>query len=131
MAVSCLLIILFIFGGRFLVSLYNDDPEVVRQGTIILRMVALLQPLQSSQFIFAGALRGAGDTRTTAVITFITVLLVRPLTAILLINVFDMGLIGAWVAVMADQFLRSLLVGIRYYSGKWTQAYKNPNMKKA
>ena len=126
MAVSFILVVLFIFGGRWLMTLYSDDPEVIRQGTTILRMVALLQPLQSSQFIFAGALRGAGDTRTTAMITFITVLLVRPLTAIFCIKVLNMGLIGAWVAMICDQFLRSLLVGIRYYSGKWTRAYKGP-----
>ena len=38
--------------------------------------VALVQPFQSSQLILAGALRGAGDTKVTAVITFLTVLLV-------------------------------------------------------
>ena len=107
-------------------TLYSDDAEVISKGTTILRMVALLQPLQSSQFIFAGALRGAGDTRTTAVITFITVLLVRPITAIVCIKVFNMGLIGAWVAMICDQLLRSVLVGIRYYSGKWTRVYKGP-----
>ncbi len=131
MAVSMLLVVLFLFGGRWLMTLYSSDQEVIRQGTTILRMVALLQPLQSSQFIFAGALRGAGDTRSTAIITFITVLLVRPLTAILCIYVFHMGLIGAWVAMVCDQLLRSLLVGIRYYSGKWTRVYKGPNSAKA
>lgn len=131
MAVSMFLVVLFIFGGRWLMGLYSEDAEVIEKGTTILRMVALLQPLQSSQFIFAGALRGAGDTRSTAIITFITVLLVRPITAIVCIKVFHMGLIGAWVAMVCDQFLRSLLVGIRYYSGKWTRAYKDPNLKKA
>jgi Na+-driven multidrug efflux pump len=35
--------------------------------------VAFLQPFQSSQFIIAGGLRGAGDTKATAIITTITV----------------------------------------------------------
>lgn len=59
-------------------ALYNDDPAVIIQGAEILKLVALIQPFQSSQFILAGALRGAGDTRATAIISFITVLLVRP-----------------------------------------------------
>ncbi|NMA60945.1 MAG: MATE family efflux transporter, partial [Firmicutes bacterium] len=80
---------------------------------------ALIQPFQSSQFILAGALRGAGDTRATAVITFLTVLLVRPGLALLTINRFGWGLDGAWIALVADQLLRSFLVLVRYNSGKW------------
>lgn len=124
MAVSMILVVVFVFWGKPLIRLYNDDVQVVTQGATILLMVALLQPLQSSQFIFAGALRGAGDTRATAIITFITMLLVRPIIAIVCINVFHWGLIGAWIALIADQLLRSILVGIRYYSGKWKTAYK-------
>jgi Na+-driven multidrug efflux pump len=67
----------------------------------------------------AGALRGAGDTRATAMIIFITVLLVRPGLAMFTIHVLKWGLIGAWIALMADQFLRSLLVLLRFNSGKW------------
>lgn len=107
-----------LFGGS-IVSLYNKDPEIVRMGGRIMLFVAVLQPLQTSQFIIAGGLRGAGDTRATAVITFITVLLVRPTVAILLVNFTNLGLYGAWIAVACDQVLRSTLVLLRYQGGKW------------
>jgi Na+-driven multidrug efflux pump len=81
--------------------------------------VAFLQPFQGSQFIIAGGLRGAGDTKTTAMITFITVLLVRPGVAILLVNATRLGLYGAWIALACDQMLRTVLVFGRYKSGKW------------
>ena len=77
MTVSIVLALTFFFFGRYIVSLYTDEIEVIEQGSRILMFVALVQPLQSSQFILAGALRGAGDTRATAIIIFITVLLVR------------------------------------------------------
>ena len=114
-----MLTIIFILFNEELVMLYNDDPEIVRLGGRILLMVAVMQPLQSSQFIIAGGLRGAGDTRATAVITFITVLLIRPGVAILMINAFHWGLEGAWVAMVLDQLVRSTLVLLRYHSGKW------------
>lgn len=82
-------------------------------------LVALIQPFQSSQFILAGALRGAGDTRATAIIMFLTVLLIRPGAAIFAINVLGLGLEGAWLALIADQLVRSLLVLLRFNSGKW------------
>ena len=100
-------------------SLYTDDQTIIEQGARILKLVALIQPAQSSQFILAGALRGAGDTRATAVVTFLTVLLVRPSLAILTINAFGWGLDGAWIALVCDQLLRSGLILLRYRSGKW------------
>ena len=119
MCVSLLIMVSFILFGGTIVGLYNDDPQIVETGAKILMFVALIQPFQSSQFILAGALRGAGDTRATAVITAITVLFVRPGLAILLINLTSLGLYGAWIALVADQLLRSLLVWLRFISGKW------------
>jgi len=119
MMVSIILGLIFFFLGTPIMNLYTDDPEIIAQGIRILKLVALIQPFQSSQFILAGALRGAGDTRATAVITFMTVLLLRPGLAKLSINVLGWGLIGAWIALVADQLVRSLLVVLRYKSEKW------------
>ena len=106
-----------VFGGQ-IVSLYNSDPAIIEIGSKIMLFVAFLQPFQTSQFIIAGGLRGAGDTKATAMITFLTVLLLRPGLAILLVN-SGFGLYGAWIAFVSDQLVRSLLVLTRYNSGKW------------
>lgn len=121
MAVSLLLGVAFFLFGKPIVSLYSTDATVIQQGAIILMFVALIQPFQSSQFILTGALRGAGDTKATAAIMFITTLLVRPGLALITINLLGWGLYGAWVAMVADQLLRSWLVLLRYNSGKWKQ----------
>lgn len=119
MGVSLVLGSIFFFLGTPIMKLYTDDPAIIVQGANILKLVALVQPFQSSQFILAGALRGAGDTRGTAVITFATVLLLRPGLANININVFQWGLMGAWIALVVDQFVRSFLILRRYKSGKW------------
>lgn len=121
MCISVLLGLTFFFGGRMIVGLYSGDTTIIDLGGSIMMLVALSLPLQSSQFILSGALRGAGDTKTTAIISFITVLLVRPGLAIATISWFHMGLWGAWIALVVDQMLRSGLVLIRYNSGKWKQ----------
>lgn len=117
-AFSILLALMFIFFGGTIVGLYNSDPQIIKIGGQIMLFVAFLQPFQSSQFIIAGALRGAGDTKATAIFTFITVLLVRPVVAITLIKL-NFGLYGAWAAMATDQIIRSILVLGRYNSGKW------------
>ncbi len=119
MTVSILLAVVFFFFGRNIAALYTNEASVIEMGAKILMMVAFIQPFQSSQFILAGALRGAGDTRATAVITFLTVLLVRPGLALFTTRVLNWGLMGAWVALVADQLFRSLLVLLRFNSGKW------------
>lgn len=119
MMISIVLGFIFFFFGKQIVSLYSDDPTVISMGGEILKIVALIQPFQSSQFIVAGALRGAGDTRTTAIITFLTILILRPGLAILSINYLNWGLMGAWIALAADQIVRSFLILTRFNSGKW------------
>lgn len=119
MVVAFVLAFLIFFFGRQIVGFYTDDARIMDEGARILKLMALIQPFQSSQFILTGALRGAGDTRATAVIIFITVFLVRPSLALLHVHKFGWGLIGAWLALVADQLLRTLLVFLRYYSGKW------------
>lgn len=115
---SLILAAVFVLFGGQIVGLYNSDPEIIRIGGQIMIFVAFLQPFQSSQFIIAGGLRGAGDTKVTAMITLITVLLIRPGIAILLVNI-GFGLYGAWAAMACDQIVRSALVLGRYNSGKW------------
>ncbi|MBM7582159.1 putative MATE family efflux protein [Caldicoprobacter guelmensis] len=119
MIVSLVLAAIFILFGEEIVKLYTDDETVIEDGANILKFVAIMQPFQSSQLILSGALRGAGDTRAIAWIIFITVLLVRPGLAMFTIHVLGWGLVGAWIALMADQFLRSFLVVLRFNSGKW------------
>ena len=116
--VALLLTVTFAFWGGAIVSLYNKSPEVIEMGGRIMLFVAFLQPFQTSQFIIAGGLRGAGDTRSTAKITTVTVLLVRPIVAVILVNA-GLDLYGAWIALACDQLLRTALVFLRYKSGKW------------
>lgn len=116
--IAIFLTITFAFWGGDLVSMYNKDASIIEMGGKIMLFVAFLQPFQTSQFIIAGGLRGAGDTRSTAIITTITVLLIRPTVAkLFILHGFD--LYGAWIALACDQLLRTVLVFLRYKSGKW------------
>ena len=118
--VALLLTVAFAFWGGDIVSLYNKSPDVIKMGGRIMLFVAFLQPFQTSQFIIAGGLRGAGDTKSTAKITTVTVLIVRPVVALILVNA-GLDLYGAWIALACDQLLRTALVFLRYKSGNWKQ----------
>lgn len=114
--------LIFFFGGRYIASLYTDDPNVINITALVLKVAAFIQPFQSSQFIIAGALRGAGDTRWPLISTFIGVAGIRALLALLFINVMHLGVVGAWYALLLDQFTRSFVVYYRYNSKQWQKA---------
>lgn len=77
-----------------------------------------MQPMQSTQFILAGALRGAGDTRWPLYSTFIGVWGIRVVLAKVFIKM-GWGLTGAWLAQGCDQVFRSIFIYQRYNSGRW------------
>ncbi len=114
--------LIFFLCGRFIVGMYNSNPAVITQGALALRIVGLVQPAQATQFILAGGLRGAGDTKWPLYSSAIGVWGVRVLLAYALVVHFHLGLMGAWSAMAIDQFVRSLIIGLRFRSGKWKTA---------
>lgn len=117
--VAAVMGVVFFFGGRYLAALYTSDPDVINNAATALRIIAIVQTLQSTQFILAGALRGAGDTRWPLISTFVGVAFVRVALAVLFVNYLGWGLIGAWTAMAVDQCTRSAFIFFRYKSGRW------------
>ena len=117
--ISCVIgVILALFGGQ-IVNIYNSTPEIVEMGGKLLAIVAITQPFQSSQFVTTGALRGAGDTKYPAVVIFICTLIVRSVLGYIFVIQLNMGLIGAWFAIVVDQLLKTAMIFARYNTGKW------------
>ena len=102
-----------------IIGIYNTTPEVVAAGSAVLLLIGFAQPVQAEQFIISGGLRGAGDTRFSAMVTAFTVIVVRSGLAVFTIRYLNMGLWGAWIAMLSDQILRTVLMYYRYSTGKW------------
>ena len=64
-------------------------------------------------------MRGAGDTRYAAAVCLITIAVERPLLTYLLCYTLNFGVIGAWIAMLIDQYLRLILMAARFSGGKW------------
>ncbi len=118
--ISLGLFALFIFARHPILLLFTKETPVVTMGETIMIFVAMTALTQPSQVVYTGCLRGAGDTKFVAVISFVSVGIVRPLSAWLFCYPFGWGLIGAWLSLMLDQYLRLLIARIRFGSGKWT-----------
>ncbi len=74
---------------------------------------------QSHQLITSGALRGAGDTVWPLIAIFIGSCVIRLSVGYVFVNFFGWGLAGAWYAVFIDQFIRDMIILLRFRSGRW------------
>lgn len=117
--ISSTVAVIFFFFGSHIVSLYTKNPEIIKEASTVLKIIAFVQPFQSSQLIISGGLRGAGDTVWTLVATFVGVMIIRVLLAYLFVRVMGMGLIGAWIATFVDQFTRWIVIYLRFRTNKW------------
>jgi Na+-driven multidrug efflux pump len=96
---------------------------IIETGVPVLRLVAFAMPALASTMIFTAALRGAGDTRVPVVFTWVGFLLVRiPLAYLLTSESVGLGLLGAWLAMAADLFVRGAFFWWRFAGGRWKQA---------
>jgi putative MATE family efflux protein len=114
--------LVFFFLGPWLMRIYTSDPLVIAGGALALRIFSVAQPSQTTQFILAGGLRGAGDTAWPLYTMAFGVWCFRVTLALLFVKVMHLGLGGAWMAMVVDQCVRSVLIYVRFRSGRWKLA---------
>lgn len=72
-------------------------------------------------FTLPNTLRAANDARFTMIISVASMWIFRIGFGMLLGSTFKMGVIGVWIAMIIDWFIRAIFFVIRYRRGKWTQ----------
>lgn len=121
MIIAVFVVLLFTMGRRMCIGLFSNDPQVMELGVRVMLIIAATAPIQMSQVIFSGSLRGAGDTRYVAVASLISITLIRTTLSWFLCYPMKLGLIGAWFGLFFDQTLRCVLCYVRFHQGKWVK----------
>lgn len=109
---------LYVFAQP-IIGVFTPDQEVIAIAAKCLCLMALIQPPQLMAWVYGGALRGAGDTRSIFYITAATNWGVRTLFSVLAIRVFHLDLYSTYVVMTVEIFVRLFLLYLRYRSGKW------------
>lgn len=125
-------VIMFFYGEPIAAFFTGQHNELTRLTGQLLKIVAISCPALGILSACLGALRGAGDTRLSLIITFIGLVGVRLPGACLLawpcvpipftdiaIPGAGLGVAGAWWAMVTDVILRSLLASARFAHGGW------------
>ena len=113
--------ILFAFP-RQMMSIFTADAQVIAGGAKILRIVACSEPLYAAMIIFEGVFHGVGQTKYPFAVSLVTMWGARILGTLLCVRVFGLGLSAVWLCMVADNVSRALLLGLRYFSGRWKRS---------
>jgi putative MATE family efflux protein len=118
-AIAVCISIISIVARHFFASLFTSDKAIIDLTANIVLILAMILPVQTSHIVMGGSLRGAGDVKYVAFTMLMTVTIIRPVFSIVMVYVFHLGLIGAWVAMVFDQVVRMILLFRRFSKGKW------------
>lgn len=111
--------IFFFITSPFLAKLFTSDKEVQKLVVAVIRMIALFQPFLSLTLVISSALQGAGDTKFPMYSTLIGIWGIRVVFGYLFSIIFDLGLVGIWLAYSLDIIIRGILLLLRFLKDKW------------
>jgi len=104
-----------------LVRIFTDQEPFLSDVPPMLFHAGWAQIGFATYLVLSGALRGAGDTRTTMYMTFTSTFLVRLPLAYLIGVVWEQGLTGIWMALGIELIFRGALFLTRFLHGGWTK----------
>ena len=117
MVVQGLAAVVLYVAAPVIVGILTPDPAVVALATRVLRIVILAEPMYAASIVACGVFQGAGSTLPSTILNFVSMWGVRiPLTALLAARY---GLVGAWVAMTIELFVRGALFLIRLVRKRW------------
>ncbi|MFI3209446.1 MAG: MATE family efflux transporter [Peptostreptococcaceae bacterium] len=119
-AIMCFIsfIILMLFSDN-LIKFFNTDLEVIRIGSINLKITAPFFIFIGISFILNNAMRGAGDSIFPLISSMLSLWIIRVPFAYLFSRHF--GIHGVYMGIVFAWFVGALISGIYFLKGKWRE----------
>lgn len=119
-------IVLMILSGTalflstpILVGLFTKSREVITLGSTVLRMVAVSEPFYGVSIIVEGLMMGVGKTKAPFLYNITGMWCVRILGTMICIRFLEMGLVSAWVCMIAHNMLLFCFYLTTFIRGSW------------
>lgn len=127
---TVIMVVLVTVFREQLMGLFTSDSTVIYLGASVLLLSVLLETGRTINITIINTLRAAGDARFPVKIGFLSMVCMSLPLGYLLVFVFDLGLIGVWLAISADEWIRAVIVLFRWKSRKWENyALVTPDIK--
>ncbi|NOV00738.1 MATE family efflux transporter [Paenibacillus sp. LMG 31457] len=102
-----------------LLGLFTDNPEIIAMGSGILLLSVILEPGRTFNLVVINSLRAAGDAKFPVAMGVLSMWGVAVPLAYWLGIHMKMGLLGVWIAFAVDEWLRGLIMYLRWRSRVW------------
>ncbi|EMI10867.1 hypothetical protein F510_0996 [Anoxybacillus gonensis] len=106
-------VILYFFSPWF-VTWFTTDKNVIDMVTTALRIDAFAQPALAIGLVLAGALQGAGDTKSPMYSTAVGMWVIRVIGVYILGIQMGTGIAGVWLSILIDLFVRAGYLLLRF-----------------
>lgn len=102
-----------------LIGLFSHDPAVIAGGALLLRIAVALEIGRVFNIVVINSLRATGDARFPVQIGVIFMWLVWVPSSWFFGLHLGWGLVGMWIAMTCDEWLRGLIMYQRWVKRKW------------
>ena len=113
--VMTVMALIFLFFPSQLIGFFTHDPEVIDKGCIFLRLVAFAQVPLALSFVYAGSLRGTGDTHYVFLVTLVAMWGIRVFLSYVAAELLHLPLAFVWGVFLLDWFFRAGAFAWRYH----------------
>ena len=110
--------LLFVFAEP-LVRIFSGDPEVIRLGTTVLKMVAVSEPFYGIPIVVEGMMQGAGQTRLPLLFNVTCMWGVRIAGTFVCTRLLGLGLTAAWGCMIAHNLTLFVLFSVCWLRNRW------------
>ena len=117
--ISILTAIPIAFFSDTLLGFFTDNPDIIALGGTLILFTVILEPGRSFNLVVINALRAAGDVRFPVYIGILSMWGVSVTVSYLLGIHFGLGLVGVWIAMILDEWLRGIIMLYRWKSRIW------------
>jgi putative MATE family efflux protein len=106
--------VLLYFFSPMAAGWFTNDKGVIGMVTTALRIDAFAQPFLAIGLVVAGALQGAGDTKSPMYSTAIGMWVIRVVGVYVLCIHLGMGIAGVWLSIAIDLLIRAIFLLFRF-----------------
>ncbi len=111
----------FLLAPGYIAALFTNDQVLIGLAGTAIFIAGFEQLSLATEFVFAGAFRGAGDTRTPMIVSFLGMWLFRLPGLYLVIFVEQWGLTGVWTVFVLDWTIRAIVMFILLRRFDWNR----------
>jgi putative MATE family efflux protein len=116
--------VLLYFLSPWFAVWFTTDKNAIDMVVTALRIDAFAQPALAIGLVLAGALQGAGDTKSPMYSTAIGMWVIRVLGVYFLGIHFGMGIAGVWLSIAIDLYVRAVYLLVRFRTNSKTNNKK-------